>query len=179
MRIILGLFMVVTVSAAIDDTKTIIGLLGQPVLLPCKCSGIDLDKDFRWQMKKPEQVNEDLLFQYNKSSPDVGFVAKGNCSHLLTNITWKDQRNYTCRFNDISGGYRVHLVILNVSDPLSAKAVGNSTGKPEVPDTPRNHWEILIIISVVFVLALALFWLYHIRCSKHVQKRTQVPTENV
>lgn len=90
------------VSAGEDITVT--GFVENNVLLPCDCSGRNLEA-FSWQKDEKMHVtkyNNDNLNFGNNYINRVKTYFRGdsrNCSILLTNITLDDQGQYRCIFN--------------------------------------------------------------------------------
>ncbi|XP_075870747.1 butyrophilin subfamily 1 member A1-like [Nelusetta ayraudi] len=133
MRIILGVFLALVVSA--DDeggVRVISGCLEETVLLPCACTH-NLDMEFKWQMDKPRAI---LLLKYNNNILSLGDSYKGrakmflpeesnNCSVLLANITADDQGKYRCRFYDQKRHIK-KFVYLNISANYSVCQTNNS-----------------------------------------------------
>ncbi|XP_056244410.1 uncharacterized protein LOC130177028 [Seriola aureovittata] len=119
MRTLLGVLMVAIVSG--DNEVTINGTLEGSVLLPCNCSGRNLEEEFRWQIDEPK-MNE--VFSHNTSTSRFNgsykdrakiFVAENSsdCSLLLTKITADDQGKYKCSY-DYGGQYQRFFINLNI-----------------------------------------------------------------
>ncbi|XP_037345208.2 putative butyrophilin subfamily 2 member A3 [Pungitius pungitius] len=128
MRTFLALLMVLHVSG---DNTTIKGVLGDSVLLPCRCK---YDKDFQWQWNEKLVVfNETLSFMSNKSNRYTGRTtwetSRNNCSVLLANITAEDQGIYECCFhtNRIYEKSSVYLIV-SASYSVCQKEDGVSGG---------------------------------------------------
>ncbi|XP_044072523.1 butyrophilin subfamily 3 member A2 [Siniperca chuatsi] len=134
----LGVLMVLTVSG----DEVIEGVLEDSVLLPCNCSDINLNEEFKWQMENPLV----LVLKYHSNTANFSGRYKGraktflnktnnNCSVLLTNITAADQGKYSCRFHR-ENQYQFLYVNLNVSASYSVcqRAPNNISGDLSVKD---------------------------------------------
>lgn len=106
MRAILGLLLLVPIVSGEDEIVTTTAIFGSSVLLPCDCSNINLDKNFKWQMDEPKvekilfyNKSEQMIFDKYKDRTKV-FLAENNnnCSIHLNNITMNDQGKYKCIF---------------------------------------------------------------------------------
>ncbi|KAM7380401.1 hypothetical protein PAMP_003702 [Pampus punctatissimus] len=125
MRTFLVLLMVFSASG--DDEMTVNSFLRDHVLLPCSCPNRNVDKDFKWQMEKP---NKTMVYKMASGFSDK-YKGRGkvfldenssNCSILLTNITQNDQGEYRCIFNS-EERYRSFSVNLNISGKSSEHAL--------------------------------------------------------
>ncbi|XP_045909503.1 uncharacterized protein LOC123973475 isoform X1 [Micropterus dolomieu] len=120
MRTFLSMLMVLIVSG---DDETITGVLKGSVLLPCNCSGINFNKDFKWQKEQPNKMpvfNNVSKFNGTYEHRGKTFLneTNNNCSILLTNITADDQGEYSCRFY-YKEQYRKRNVYLNIAASYS------------------------------------------------------------